>query len=164
VKTLYLHRHAKSDWGDKDLSDFERPLNKRGKKDAPAMGRHLAEKRNAKPELIISSPAKRAIKTAKAIAKELNCPKEKIRQELKIYEASVDDLLDIINGINDSYNSAMIFGHNPGFTYLAAQISDADIDNIPTCGVCRIDFDIDSWKEVKTRTGKIVFFDYPPNI
>lgn len=160
MKRLYLIRHAKSSWEDSDLSDIERPLNTRGKRDAPFMGKHLKEMK-VSPDLIVSSPAKRALKTAKIIAKEIGFPKKDIETDESIYLASVSTLLHVIQNIEGSYQQVMLFGHNPGFTELAEYLTNQQFDNIPTCGIVCMDFDIKSWKEVGEGKGMLVSFDYP---
>lgn len=161
AKILYLLRHAKSSWKDSSLYDFDRPLNKRGKRDAPFMGGVLKDK-GVLPDLIISSPAKRAITTARKVAKEIGYPKDHIIGNENIYEASVSDLLDLINALDDSLNSAMLVGHNPTFTALANYLTDtASFDNVPTCGVVAIAFPGNDWKGVDEGTGKLLFFEYP---
>lgn len=161
MKHLYIVRHAKSSWVDCEVADVERPLNKRGKKDAPVMGERLKD-RGVTPDLIVSSPAKRAYKTAKKIAKKLDYPKKRIVKDESIYEGSEGDLLQVIRRADSNVESLMIFGHNPGFTFLAnALVGEPLIDNIPTCGVFRVDFDVDDWREVEPGTGKFQFFDYP---
>ncbi|HJY64294.1 MAG TPA: histidine phosphatase family protein [Ignavibacteria bacterium] len=160
MKSLYLVRHAKSSWDDPGLSDLERPLNKRGKTDSPAMGK-LLYKQNDIPELMISSNAKRAFSTAKRIAKELDYPVKKIIVNDKLYMADIDDFINVIHSRNEEIDKLMLFGHNYGITYFANYISDADIDNIPTCGIVRIDFDFNSWKEIENKKGKLIFFEYP---
>ncbi|MBW8050762.1 MAG: histidine phosphatase family protein [Cytophagales bacterium] len=159
-KTLYIARHAKSSWTDPDLSDFERPLKKRGEKDAPMMGKILASK-GVKPELIISSPAKRAITTAHILAKEIKYPIDKIVTNEEIYMASVSDLRDIIEQLNDSLKSVMLVGHNPGFTSLANYLTKHYFDNVPTTGVVAIGFDVSGWNKIKKNSGKVIFFEYP---
>jgi len=159
MKTLYLARHAKSSWKNPELSDIERPLNKRGKKDAPYIGNILKEK-GVKPDIIISSPAVRARKTAVAIAENIEYPKNKILIDDKIYESSSSGLLNIIKSFNDKYDSVMMFGHNPAFTMLNNYLTDSYIDNIPTCGVVGIQFN-SSWKKIGSESGKTVFFIYP---
>ncbi|NNG25998.1 MAG: histidine phosphatase family protein [Ignavibacteriaceae bacterium] len=159
MKTLYLVRHAKSSWKHPELSDFERPLNKRGKNDAPFMGKLLAEK-GVNPELVISSPAKRASSTAKIIASELNYVKEKIIFDKNIYEGTGRRLLEIISGIQEKYNFVMLFGHNPGLTVLSNNLSDHFIDNIPTCGIVALEFS-KSWSDIKLNSAKFLFFEYP---
>ena len=161
MKRLYLVRHAKSSWDDPDLSDIDRPLNKRGKKDAPIMGERLKNEHKAKPDLIISSPAKRAIRTARVIAKELGYPKEKIEIKDSLYASGVTAMLNVIHYLDDSLDEVMLFGHNPDLTSLANYLSNQQVDNIPTCGVFCVDFDVQSWQDVKEGNGIFKFFDYP---
>ncbi|HEY3251126.1 MAG TPA: histidine phosphatase family protein [Ignavibacteria bacterium] len=160
MKTLYLVRHAKSSWDEPGLSDLERPLAKRGKREAPMMGEILA-KRKEIPELIISSPAKRAFSTAKRIAKEMNYPVKNIAADESLYMGDSEDYLKAIGAVNDSVQKLMLLSHNPGVTYFANHISESEIDNVPTSGVVRIDFEFNSWKEIENQKGKLVFFDYP---
>lgn len=159
MKTLYLVRHAKSSWKQPELSDFKRPLNKRGKNDAPFMGKLLSDK-GVNPGLVITSPAKRAATTAKIIASEINYPKGKIIFDENIYEATGRELLEIISGTEENYNSVMLFGHNPGLTVLQNNLSDHFIDNIPTCGVVALKFKT-SWKEIELNSAGFMFFEYP---
>ncbi len=159
MKTLYLVRHAKSSWKHTELSDFERPLNKRGKNNAPFMGKLLSDK-GVNPELVISSPAKRASVTAKIIASEINYPEEKIVIDENIYEATGRNLLEIISGTEEKYNSVMLFGHNPGLTVLQNNLSDHFIDNIPTCGVVALEFKT-FWEEIELNSAGFIFFEYP---
>ena len=159
MKTLYLARHAKSSWKHPELSDTERPLNKRGKRDAPYIGNLLKEK-GVKPDIVISSPAVRARKTALAIAEIIDYPKSKILIDNNIYESSSSELIKIIQGFDDKYNSVMMFGHNPGFTMLNNYLTDSFIDNVPTCGVVGIHFN-SSWKKINSNSGKAFFFIYP---
>jgi len=160
AKQLLLVRHGKSDWGNLDLKDFDRPLNKRGKENSPEMAERLL-KRGFKFDLIVSSPAKRAKSTAKYFAEAYQI--DSIQYEEAIYEANTRTLLSVINGFNDSADTIIMFGHNPGFTDLANELSDADIYNIPTAGMVLISFPFDSWKMVSKGTGEMVFFDYPKN-
>ena len=160
MRKLYLIRHAKSSWKNNGLSDIERPLNKRGKKDAPFMGR-LLNNSGIKPGMMVSSPALRAFKTAKAIAEEINFPVEKIIKNNLIYEADVNELLDIVKNFPDEFEIIMMFGHNPGFTLLNNFITDKFIDNVVTCGVVEIEFSISSWKEVGENSGKVISYEYP---
>jgi phosphohistidine phosphatase len=159
MKTLYLARHAKSSWKDPELSDVDRPLNKRGKKDAPFMGEVLNEK-GIKPDLMVTSPARRARLTAESIAKEIGYKKKDIVVEEDLYEFSTSGLLDVIQGFDDEYNSVMIFGHNPAFTTLNNSLTDQYIDNIPTCGIVCIQFDL-QWNQIESNSGKTQFFIYP---
>jgi len=160
MKRLVLIRHAKSSWKDPELDDFDRPLNKRGRKDGPKMGKLLAKKGET-PDLIVSSPAKRALKTALAIAKEVGYPKERIKENKKIYLGSVPQLMNVIHNIDNNFNLVFIFGHNPGFNDLSHHLAEHELENIPTCGVFCIDFEIDSWKRVSEGSGKFVYFEFP---
>ena len=162
MKTLYLVRHAKSSWDDPYLDDFERPLNDRGKNDAPRMGKRLKE-REIHPNLMLSSPAKRALSTARRMAKIFGYPKEAIRTDKKMYHASEEGILSVIKNLNDKHDSVMVFGHNPGLTEFANALSDADevTANIPTCGIVAFLLAINSWKELSWKNGKLLFFDYP---
>ncbi|MBW2407608.1 MAG: histidine phosphatase family protein [Deltaproteobacteria bacterium] len=160
MKTLYLVRHAKSSWKYPKLDDFERPLNKRGRKNAPFMGRIL-KKLKVAPDLVISSPANRAAMTARMIASMINYPLEKIRYSESIYEFSEDALISVIKQINDRVNKAMIVGHNPATNGLANYIGDQPIGNIPTSGVCCLELDISSWANISERCGKLKFFEFP---
>jgi phosphohistidine phosphatase len=159
MKIIYLVRHAKSYWGNQSLSDFDRPLNKRGKLDAPFMGKILNEKK-IKPELMISSPAKRTKKTAIAIAEKISFPEKKILYIDELYEASANIILKLIKKIEDDYTSVMLFGHNPGLTLLNNQVSLTYIENIPTCGVVALEFN-GEWSELEKDVCKQLFFEYP---
>ena len=160
MKKLYLVRHAKSSWADQMQSDHERPLSSRGKHDAPIIG-DVLKKQNVNPAIIISSNARRAITTAKIVADKLGYKENKIIENNIIYDATTQDLLNVINSIDDKNNSAMLFGHNPGFTVLANLISDKYVDNMPTCAVATIELDVESWKNVNANCGKLVGFEYP---
>ncbi|MFQ5628749.1 MAG: histidine phosphatase family protein, partial [bacterium] len=113
------------------------------------------------PDLVISSPAKRAIKTATMIAKEIGFPKNKIEQNIKIYENSSRVIVEIVRSIDGKFEHAMLCGHNPSITDLSYFLTDNDVANIPTCGVVMIGLPVDSWKEVMQGIGKLLSFDYP---
>jgi phosphohistidine phosphatase len=160
MKRLTLVRHAKSSWKDSELADFDRPLAKRGKKDAPDMGERLAS-RALRPEIIISSPAKRARQTVKLIARKLELPEERLILEAKVYEAEPGVLLEVVRGLDERWEHALLVGHNPGLTELANLLADCGIDNIPTCGVVCLDLAAKDWKGIGPGAGTLVFFDYP---
>lgn len=160
MKRVYIIRHAKSSWKDPTLDDFDRPLKKRGKRDAPFMGKRL-KAHHVLPDLILSSPAKRAAATAKIIAKEIGYPKKQIVYEPALYEAGIATLLGILRQLNENVQQAALFGHNPGLTSFAEYVSGALIENIPTCGIFCVDFPADSWQEIGEGKGTVVFFDYP---
>ena len=159
-RTLILVRHAKSSWKHEGLSDFERPLNNRGLKNAPEMGKRLVDI-NFAVDTIISSPALRAITTAELIAKELDFNIQKIEQNAQIYEASLTTLIDLVSGLDNNYHRVMLVGHNPGFTVLCNYLSDARIDNMPTCSIAKVHFDTDRWDSISEHAGSLIDFDYP---
>ena len=160
MKILIILRHAKSSWSNSGLSDFDRPLNERGKRDAPFMGKLLRDM-NIQPDAIFVSPAKRAKQTIKKVVKELGIPESEITWKENAYLASTRELLRIIHSAPKDAQSLMLVGHNPGLTDLANQLGNARIDNIPTAGVCYIDFEVDDWKGIGEAAGKVRFFEYP---
>jgi phosphohistidine phosphatase len=160
MKTLYLTRHAKSSWDNPDLRDFERPLNNRGKRDAPFMGKLMKEKYRI-PDLMISSPAVRAFVTAKTFAEEFDYPVDNIQTSQEIYDEGPTGILALINKIDKKYDTAMLFGHNPALTSLCNYLSNSNIDNIPTCAVVAIEFDYESWEYITHGSGRVKFFEYP---
>ena len=159
MKTLYLARHAKSYWKDQSIPDFDRPLNSRGKRDAPFMGEVLNDKK-IMLDLIISSPAKRTKKTAIEIASKIGYPEKKIQFNEDLYEASSNTIIKLIKKIGEKYDSVMIFGHNPGLTMLNNHLSNHYIDNIPTCGIVALQLD-KKWSELDKNSCKFLFFEYP---
>jgi phosphohistidine phosphatase len=160
VKRLTLMRHAKSSWKDPTLEDFDRPLNKRGKRDAPVMGDRLAE-RGFRPDRIVASPARRAWRTAEVVAERIGYPVEEIQADDRIYGIAAGGLLALVTELPDDLEHVMLFGHNPTFTNLANLLTDADIANVPTAGVVDIEFDVNSWSHVTPVVGRLLDFDYP---
>ena len=148
MKTLFLVRHAKSSRDEPALQDKDRPLNDRGKRDAPKMGKRLA-KREVTPDLILSSPARRALKTAQIIAKKLDYKRSDIVVEERLYATGADDLLRVIHKVGAKRKSIMLVGHNPELTVLAHRLS-SKITHLPTCAVAEFTFDAKSW----SNTGK----------
>ncbi|MDD3598339.1 histidine phosphatase family protein, partial [Sulfuricurvum sp.] len=151
---------AKSDWSDESLSDFDRPLNKRGTKDAPLMGSKLSDK-GIRPDLILSSPALRAKTTAVAIAQALSYPPESIRFEHELYACDVETILSLIRGVSADIDTLFVFGHNPEFTECANLITGGNIDNIPTCGVVEMRLKHDSWESIRENSAELRGFDFP---
>ena len=160
MKTLILVRHAKSSWDNPNLADFERNLNKRGFRDAPFMGRKLKE-HNIKPDLIVTSPAIRAFKTANYFAEALEYPVEKILKKELIYDRGPRQILYMINEIDDNYDTIMLFGHNPDLSSLSDFLCDFNEGNLPTCGTVCIDFDTNSWANVGDEKGILRFYESP---
>ncbi|MGY3088089.1 phosphohistidine phosphatase [Hymenobacter sp. UYAg731] len=162
MKTLYLLRHAKSSWSFDELSDQERPLNDRGRDDAPLMGQALAKRRIC-PDAIVSSPAVRAMSTAVLVAREMQYPHDKIVVEPGIYGADVDDFLTIIKALPDSAASVLVVGHNPTITETANALSPSSLNEMPTAAVVCLRFACDHWAEVSKVNAEFYFYDYPRN-
>lgn len=163
MKTVILVRHAKASQGEFGMLDFDRTLEARGKRDAVFMGQKIRE-REIYPDIILSSSAKRAKKTAKLVAKELGYPKEKIKFDRKIYDSNAAYLLGLLQAQSDRHEVVMVFGHNPDLSILAelllAEKSD-EVTELPTSGVSCIEFSINQWGKLKEKQGRAVFFDYP---
>ena len=159
-RTLCLLRHAKSSWSSAALDDFERPLNERGKADAPEMALRLRDHAFF-PELIVASPAKRTRKTAKIFAESMNYPPEAIIYREEIYHQALDGLLVLIRELDDRVEKAMLVGHNPYITLLAEWLSGEKFGNIPTCGLVALSFEIEHWREIEREGGHLLFYDYP---
>lgn len=159
-KRLILIRHAKSDWSTPTLGDFDRPLNDRGKRDAPMMAARLRE-RKVKIDAIISSPAKRAKKTAMIFAKEYGIGKDDIIFEEDLYAAPSDVFGEVIRGLDDRFHSVALFSHNPGITDFANSLTETRIDNIPTTGVFAVTSEAVSWREFAAGPKEFWFSDFP---
>ena len=160
VKNLYLIRHAKSSWADLNLRDEDRPLNARGKMDAPRMAEFLADRLVA-VDAFVTSPAKRAKTTAKFFATAFGFGKEDLIFNEKLYHASTDDILDSIFEFENDWDHVFIFGHNPGFTHFANYFAKEAIANVPTCGIVHIKADIAKWTDFDYKCGKLSNFYYP---
>ena len=160
MKKLLLIRHGKSDWNNPDLSDFERPLNERGLKNAVSMSQRLLDN-NIVPQKIVSSPAFRAKQTAELFTKTLRIPNTEIQFSNEVYEATATDLLGLINMFDDQYKYIALIGHNPGLTDLILHLCDSGLYNLPTCGMVMIHFPFTSWEMVSYETGSMKFFDFP---
>ncbi len=161
MKKIVFIRHAKSSWADSTLEDFDRPLNERGKIDAPLMASKL-KSQGVIPDLIVSSPAKRAKKTAKIFSKVMQLEHEILFDE-RIYEADEDTLLQVIHSFPQDKNIVFMFGHNPGFTWIVNQLCNVRIDNIPTCGFAIVACPVENWNEICMETNTLEYFDYPKN-
>lgn len=160
MKTLYLFRHAKSSWDNPDLDDTQRPLNHRGEKDAPKMGKRM-RKAGVKPQCIYSSPAVRARETARLAAEELGVPSGDIRQDPKLYHPGPESLLDFLRSLPDAQDTVMLVGHNPGLTEFANDLLDESFDNIPTAGVVGARLNISFWKDARWGCGTLFLYEFP---
>jgi len=159
MKTLFLVRHAKASHDDPSLPDRERPLEDRGRHDAPEMGKRLAD-RKVKPDLLVSSPALRALTTAQLMADELGYERKDIMVDERLYASSADSLLAVVRELDKSLGSVMLFGHNPEFTDLAHRLS-AEITNMPTCAVAKFRFDTQTCEDVGEITPAKVSLNSP---
>ncbi len=162
MQRLALIRHAKSDWSNPDLTDFDRPLNNRGKKAAPLMGHYLAENRFV-PDCLISSPAKRARKTARLIADEIDIDKSAISYQQQIYHAKVTDLITLVKDFSGCAAPALI-GHNPAISELGQWLCPAAPGWLKTCAVLILDLAIEDWSELHPACGTIVVYTYPKQL
>ena len=160
MKYLFLTRHAKSSWSNPGLADIDRPLNERGKKAAPFMGKLIVDK-GEKPELLISSPANRALSTAKAFGEVMGLVENDIIVNRAIYSAGAQQLLELVQNQDDLHKSIMLFGHNPTFTSFVNMLTGSNIMNVVTCGVVRINFEYSSWIDIDFGSGRLVYYEYP---
>lgn len=159
VLTLYLTRHAKSSKDDPRLRDFDRPLNERGLRDAPFMAQLFAGRKEV-VDLLVSSPAKRAITTARHFALALGPAERDIVQNERIYLADAGLLMRVIAALPDHATRVMLFGHNPGFSDLAGHLTGGILD-LPTCATVRIDLHATGWSEVGPGMGSLTWSDMP---
>jgi phosphohistidine phosphatase len=162
MKTLILVRHAKSSWDTPGLSDFDRPLNERGKKDAPEMAKRLKEK-GIKVNQFISSPAKRASKTAKYFAEEFGQKKDDVLLVDALYGANVSVFARVVSELEDKNEAVALFSHNPDITEYAATLTNVKVDDMPTCAIFAVQAETDKWTEFGNAEKKFLFFDYPKN-
>jgi len=160
MKTITILRHAKSSWKDSSLSDHDRPLNKRGKRDAPVMAARI-QQAGIRPSLILCSPAARAWTTAKLIAQEISYPSEFLQRDERLFHAGVRRIIDVLSEQDVGFNSIMIVGHNPGFTDFANYLVPGLTHNIPTCGVVSVLVDTDDWNLKTKKKVELATYDYP---
>lgn len=160
MKTLWLIRHAKSSWSLTTLPDHERPLNERGYRDAHEMpARVLAG--IARPTHLWVSPAVRTYTTAVIMAAYLRISPEQFTINQRLYESSVQDYLAVLQQTESKHTDVLLFGHNPVITELTNLLSGSDIANVPTCGIVRLQFDSDNWKQLGPAGCSLISFDFP---
>lgn len=160
MKHIYLVRHAKSSWADYSIPDHDRPLNERGKRDAPFMAAKLLES-GQDIHAVLSSTARRARKTATAFRKAFELEKDQMVLDRSLYHAMPDEIIKAIQALPDSWTSVAVFGHNPGFTDLANRFPEVYIDNVPTCGILGSRCDVSSWMDWSPESAEQLFFYYP---
>lgn len=162
-RRLVIIRHAKSSWANPGQQDFDRPLNDRGEHDAPMMGERL-RKRDILPDVIITSPAKRAVQTAKRISTAVGYDKGQIRKVDQLYHCTPSVLEELILSLDAELKTVFIIAHNPGITEFVNTVSDTfRIDNVPTCGVTVIQLSADNWTNFLDTQKQVLLFDYPKN-
>jgi phosphohistidine phosphatase len=159
MKTIHIIRHAKSSWADEGMRDFDRPLNDRGERDAPAMAKRL-QSRIGKVDLIVASPAKQTTLTSRFFCDAFNYSKENVKFIPTIYEAPLQALIEAVNNLPDSANEVLFIGHNYGVSHLVQYLTDENVD-MPTCAIASIQLDIEQWSWVTRLSGRLVEYDYP---
>ena len=162
IRQLLLVRHAKSSWDDPSVDDHDRPLNDRGLRNAPEMGKRL-QGSGIRPVVWISSTALRAITTAEIIAEQIGFPQNQIQRSKDLFHASAPELQEFIAGLDDEIDTVALFGHNPGMTSLVANLYGLPIDNLPTSGVVHLQFREASWKAASSALPARATFDFPKN-
>jgi len=161
MRRLTLVRHAKAEPALDGQEDWDRALDPRGLRDAPEMARRLKRPLRT-PDRILTSPAVRAVTTASIFARELKIPQDRIVLDERLYLASPSDMLAVVRAQGGSSSHVMLFGHNPGITEFADKLSrNRSIDNMPTCAVYTLEFDLESWNDLAWSTGENVEHDYP---
>ena len=161
MKSLIIVRHCKSSWADLSLSDFDRPLNKRGNIDGELMSNYLREKEKKIDKLILST-SKRTRLTSKYFTEKIHFDSISYLDEL--YHASYSDIINIISKVENNFNSVMVIGHNPGLTELINQYTIMNIYNLPTTGVVKVEFKVDKWERITENKGKIVYKKFPKEL
>ncbi|MGN6248175.1 MAG: SixA phosphatase family protein [Ginsengibacter sp.] len=161
-KIILLVRHAKSGWNDASLSDIERKLTDRGKSDAKMMAKRLL-KREIEIDGFVSSPAKRASKTAKIFMKEYDKNKKKLQLIPSLYEASVADFYNAVESMDNDYKTIALFSHNPGITDFVNSLDCQPVYDMPTCAVFGLEVKLKNWKDFREAKKEFLFFDYPKN-
>jgi len=160
MKQLLLIRHAKSDWSTPSLGDFDRPLNERGKRDAPVMAQRLLDKK-IKIDAFIASPAKRAKRTASVFVKEYKRDEGDVIFKEELYAAAPSIFSEVISKADDKFDTIAIFSHNPGITDFANSLTHMRIDNIPTCGIFAVKIKSTRWSDFAEAEKEFWFVDYP---
>ncbi len=163
MKQLFIIRHAKSSWDNMLLNDFDRTLNERGMRDAPAMAKRLVDK-GIKVDKFVSSTAVRAFTTATFFAKAYHQKENDIIAVPALYHAGEEVFYKTIKALDNSLNSVALFSHNPGITYFVNTLTNSRIDEMPTCGIFAIQAPIENWKDIEEGNNKFWFFDYPKNV
>lgn len=159
MKKLFLIRHAKSSWNDPDLSDLDRPLNRRGKENAPMMAKRMSLNWSP-PEAVFCSPALRTRETAQFMAEHW-CKDREVVVDERLYENSASSALDVLSEVSSQTDSVALVFHNPTITYLSNVLASLDIPNVPTCGIVILEMEREQWSEIEPASCRLRDFDYP---
>jgi phosphohistidine phosphatase len=164
VKRLLLLRHAKAVPATEPLADIDRPLAERGERDAARIGERLRRQR-VQPELILTSPAARALRTAQLVAQAIDYPREAIALDRRLYLAEPAALVDVIAAQDAATETLLVVGHNPGLTELVHRLSPAfDVEDLPTCAIVGLDYaDAVAWERIASGAAALSYYDYPKN-
>ncbi|MBX9781457.1 MAG: histidine phosphatase family protein [Chitinophagaceae bacterium] len=160
MKQLIIVRHAKSSWANIGMSDFERPLNERGNRDAPEMANRLIN-RNVVIDAFVSSTANRALTTAIYFAKTFGKKQTDIITVPELYHASTATFYQVVKKLNNTFQTVALFSHNPGITDFVNELTNTSIDNMPTCGIFAVKIDTNNWMEFIHAAKTFWFVDYP---
>lgn len=160
MKTVYFIRHAKSSWDDPSLRDHDRPLNKRGKRDAPKMARRLVGF-DVAPDGILSSTAKRTRQTLATFREAMGLPEDRVILREELYHAWPEEIVKQVRTLPAEWDTVLLFGHNPGYTELANLIPGPPIDNVPTCGIVGVRTDVATWADFKLKQCRRICFMWP---
>jgi phosphohistidine phosphatase len=161
MKTLLLLRHAKSSWKDNSLADHDRPLNQRGKRDAPRMGKLMREE-GLVPDLILTSSARRALSTAK-LAAEASGFEGEMEVSRDLYAAGPENFIEALEALPDQYHTVLTVGHNPGMEELLEALTE-ESQAMPTAALAQIEMLIDHWTDIEDATGRLVNLWLPRNL
>ncbi len=161
MKTLFLMRHAKSSWADPALTDFDRPLNKRGKAAAPLMGKFM-RKKEVRPDLVVSSPARRAMETVRLLVEAAEIEGD-VRYDERLYGANAGELVEVVRGIDEAANQPLLVGHNPGLQDLL-EVLTGEVERMPTAALARIALDVEMWSELRESTGELEWIVRPKEL
>jgi len=160
MKSIYLVRHAKAGWHDPAMADFDRPLTKKGHRQAEKMS-HRMHKKGVTPERLVSSPACRAFETAEIFAETLGIDRSNIMQRIEIYEGGVEALAAVVRALADQDNTVMLFGHNPTISHFIQWLTGKSAPNMETCGIARIDMAGDRWNDAGEGCGTLIWYEFP---
>lgn len=163
MKRLLLVRHAKSDWSDGSLRDFDRPLNRRGQHDAPRMARYV-KGRGVAPTFLLTSPAARTYATARLFADELGVAENDIGLREALYECTAAELLAAIRELPEPHDTVALFAHNPATTSVVGRFADDYVANVPTCGVALVESAVAKWSEVGPAVGRLADLWVPKTV